>query len=59
MIEMFVQQKVHTYIKHQLSEVLPKTVDFNTLTLSNAPAGGDARLLKEIVNYEISQIGLG
>jgi nuclear protein localization family protein 4 len=43
----------------QLSEVLPATVDFNTLTLSNAPAGGDIKLLKEIARHRVSQIGLG
>jgi len=42
----------------KLSEVLPATVDFNTLTLSNAPAGGDIKLLKEIARHRVSQIGL-
>lgn len=42
----------------KLSEVLPDNVDYNTLTLSNAPAGGDVKLLKDIVKYKVSQIGL-
>jgi nuclear protein localization family protein 4 len=43
----------------QLSEVLPTTVDFNTLTLSNQPAGGEIKLLKEIARHRVSAIGLG
>ncbi|KAF4627105.1 hypothetical protein G7Y89_g11050 [Cudoniella acicularis] len=42
----------------KLSEVLPDNVDFNTLTLSNAPAGGDVKLLKDIARHKVSQIGL-
>ncbi|KAH8648917.1 nuclear protein localization protein 4 [Tricladium varicosporioides] len=42
----------------KLSEVLPDNVDYNTLTLSNAPAGGDVKLLKDITKYKVSQIGL-
>lgn len=43
----------------KLSEVLPATVDFNTLTLSNQPAGGEIKLLKEIARHRVSAIGLG
>jgi nuclear protein localization family protein 4 len=42
-----------------LSNVLPSTVDFNTLTLSNAPVGGDIKLLKSIGKHRVSAIGLG
>jgi nuclear protein localization family protein 4 len=42
----------------QLAEQLSDKVDFNTLTLSNAPAGGDSKLLKEILPYKVSQIRL-
>ncbi|KAG9238538.1 nuclear protein localization protein 4 [Amylocarpus encephaloides] len=42
----------------KLAEVLPKNVDFNTLTLSNQPKDGDIKLLKEIGNFRLSQIGL-
>ncbi|KAE9381718.1 NPL4 family protein [Stipitochalara longipes BDJ] len=43
----------------KLSKVLPATVDFNTLTLSNQPAGGEIKLLKEIARHKVSAIGLG
>jgi nuclear protein localization family protein 4 len=42
-----------------LSKVLPSTVDWNTLTLSNAPVGGDIKLLKSIARHKVSAIGLG
>jgi hypothetical protein len=42
----------------QLSKVLPDTVDFNTLVLSNAPAGGQEKLIKEILPYAIGQLGV-
>ena len=42
----------------ELSEVLPDTVDFNTLTLSNAPVGGDMKLIKDILPFKIAQIGV-
>jgi nuclear protein localization family protein 4 len=42
----------------QLLNVLPETVDFNTLTLSNAPAGGEVKLLKEIASFPVAKIGL-
>ncbi|KAI6249580.1 Nuclear protein localization protein 4 [Erysiphe necator] len=46
-------------LEHKLSKVLPEDVDYETLILSNKPAGGDNKLLKEISKYKISQIGLG
>lgn len=42
----------------QLLNVLPETVDFNTLTLSNAPAGGEVKLLREIASFPVAKIGL-
>ncbi|KUJ24045.1 nuclear protein localization protein 4 [Mollisia scopiformis] len=42
----------------KLSEVLPSTVDFNTLTLSPKPTGGEIKLLKEIARHKVSKIGL-
>jgi nuclear protein localization family protein 4 len=42
----------------QLAEVLPDNVDYNTLTLSPRPAGGDLKFLKDIANYEVSRIGM-
>ena len=43
---------------HKLSEVLPETVDFNTLILSNAPVGGQEKPLKDILQYEIGRLGV-
>ena len=51
--------QAHAANNFQLSEVLPKTVDFDTLTLSNAPVNGDVKLLKEIARHKVSAIGLG
>ena len=42
----------------QLSEHLPKEVDFNTLTLSNAPKGGDMKHIKDILKFRVVQIGV-
>jgi nuclear protein localization family protein 4 len=42
----------------QLAEVLPDNVDYNTLTLSNRPTGGDMKLLRDIANFEVSRIGM-
>ncbi|KAJ0380684.1 nuclear protein localization protein 4 [Colletotrichum chrysophilum] len=42
----------------QLLPNLPKTVDPSTITLSNAPTGGDAKKLVDITNFKIGQIGL-
>jgi nuclear protein localization family protein 4 len=50
------QKLVTDYL--QLAEVLPDNVDYNTLTLSNRPTGGDVKLLKDIVNFEVSRIGM-
>lgn len=37
---------------------LPETVDPNSITLSNAPTGGDAKNLVEIASFKVGQIGL-
>ncbi|KAL0938957.1 endoplasmic reticulum and nuclear membrane proteinc [Colletotrichum truncatum] len=42
----------------QLLPNLPKTVDPNTITLSNAPTGGDAKKLVDIDSFKVGQIGL-
>lgn len=42
----------------QLLPNLPKTVDPNTVTLSNAPTGGDAKRLVDIASFKVGQIGL-
>jgi hypothetical protein len=42
----------------QLLPNLPKTVDPATITLSNAPSGGDSKKLQEIARFKIGQIGL-
>ena len=42
----------------QLLPQLPSTVDARTITLSNAPTGGDSKNLVEIAGVKIGQIGL-
>jgi nuclear protein localization family protein 4 len=42
----------------QLRDALSDKVDFNTLTLSNAPAGGDRKLIKDILPFKVTQIGV-
>jgi len=37
---------------------LPETVDPRTISMSNAPSGGDSKLLMEIATFKIGQIGL-
>lgn len=50
------QKLVTDYL--QLAEVLPDNVDYNTLTLSNRPTGGDVKHLKDIANFEVARIGM-
>lgn len=45
-------------LAEKLHAVLPDKVDFNTLTLSNAPAGGDRKLIKDILSFKVAQIGV-
>jgi nuclear protein localization protein 4 homolog len=42
----------------KLQQVLPDNVDYNTLTLSNAPAGGDSKRLVDILPHKVSKIGV-
>ncbi|ODA81977.1 hypothetical protein RJ55_00482 [Drechmeria coniospora] len=42
----------------QLLPQLPSTVDPSTVTLSNAPTGGDAKKLTDIASFKVAQIGL-
>lgn len=42
----------------ELLPQLPSSVDPKTLTLSNAPSGGDAKRLVDIADFRIGQIGL-
>ncbi len=43
----------------QLVPQLPKTIDPQTITLSNHPSGGDAKKIGDIARFKISQVGLG
>lgn len=45
----------------QLSEHLPKGLDYNTLTIANKPGRGEGtetKLLKEIVQFKVARLGL-
>lgn len=42
----------------QLVEELPSTVDPETITMSNSPAGGEKKRLADISKFKLSQIGL-
>ncbi|QUC18208.1 uncharacterized protein UV8b_02449 [Ustilaginoidea virens] len=42
----------------QLLPQLPSSVDPSTVTLSNAPNGGDAKVLADIAKFKVGQIGL-
>lgn len=42
----------------QIAEKLPKTVDISTLTVSNRPHGGDARLFSTLRGVSFQQVGL-
>ncbi|RDW67710.1 nuclear protein localization protein 4-like protein [Coleophoma cylindrospora] len=42
----------------KLSKVLPKDVDFNTLTVCDRPTGGDVKLLKDIVRFKVTEVGM-
>ncbi|QPH00263.1 nuclear protein localization protein 4 [Epichloe festucae Fl1] len=42
----------------QLLPQLPNTVDPKTITFSNSPSGGDAKVLVEINKFKVGQIGL-
>lgn len=58
-----VRASIHYYAHSQLTllqllQQLPKTVDPKTITLSNAPNGGDSKRLGDIISFKVSQIGL-
>lgn len=43
----------------QVAEKLPKNVDLSSITVSNKPQGGDARLLSSLQGVTFQRIGLG
>jgi nuclear protein localization family protein 4 len=49
---------VLTIDRVQLAEVLPDNVNYNTLTLSNRPTGGEVKLLMDIADFEVARIGM-
>jgi len=42
----------------QIAEKLPKTVDLQSVTVSNKPHGGDARKIAELNGVSLKQVGL-
>lgn len=42
----------------QLADILPKTVDMNTLTFASNPKYEDARAIKQVLNVQVSQVRL-
>lgn len=42
----------------QLAEKLPKTVDLDSITVSNRPQGGDARKIIQLKGVSFNQVGL-
>lgn len=47
-----------TDIIPQIAEKLPQTVDISTLSVSNKPHGGDARLLTTLRGVSFKKVGL-
>jgi nuclear protein localization family protein 4 len=45
-------------LQNQIAENLPKDTDLATLSVSNKPQGGDARLLKDLRGVKLKQVGL-
>lgn len=45
-------------VQPQILPQLPDTVDPATISLSNSPAGGDAKFLREIASFKIGQVGM-
>jgi nuclear protein localization family protein 4 len=45
-------------LQAQIAENLPKDTDLATLSVSNKPQGGDARLLKDLRGVKLKQVGL-
>jgi nuclear protein localization family protein 4 len=42
----------------QIAEKLPKSVDLSSITVSNKPAGGDARKISSLKGVTFKQVGL-
>lgn len=42
----------------QIAEKLPKSVDIQSITVSNKPHGGDARKIAELTGVSLKQVGL-
>ena len=42
----------------QIAEKLPKSVDLQSVTVSNRPQGGDARKISELKGVSFKQVGL-
>jgi nuclear protein localization family protein 4 len=42
----------------QIGEKLPKSVDLQSVTVSNRPHGGDARKISELKGVSFQQVGL-
>lgn len=42
----------------QIAEKLPKSVDLQSVTVSNRPQGGDARKISELQGVSFKQVGL-
>jgi nuclear protein localization family protein 4 len=42
----------------QIAEKLPKSVDLQSITVSNRPHGGDARKISELTGVSFKQVGL-
>jgi nuclear protein localization family protein 4 len=42
----------------QIAEKLPKSVDLQSVTVSNRPHGGDARKISELNGVSFQQVGL-
>lgn len=47
-----------TDIAPQVAEKLPKNVQFQSITVSNRPQGGDARKLADLKGVSFKQVGL-
>lgn len=42
----------------QIAEKLPKSVDLQSITVSNRPQGGDARKIASLQGVSLTQVGL-
>jgi nuclear protein localization protein 4 homolog len=45
------------HLGRQLLKNLPDTVDPKTVSLANAPSGGEAKLLRDIAQFKVGQVG--